>query len=139
VEHENIATVRSYIEAVWNGDTDAADDYVTPDTVTHPAWLSDRERRGADELNALVQSYREAFPDLRVSLLDVFGEGDRVLARTTWHGTHQGDLAGIAATGKPVILTALTIHRLENGRIAETWPLVDLLNGLQQLGVASRE
>jgi steroid delta-isomerase-like uncharacterized protein len=139
VEHENIATVRSYVEAVWNGDPDAADDYVTADTVTHPAWLNDRARRGADELKALVRSYREAFPDLRVSVADVFGEGDRVLARTTWHGTHRSEFAGIAATGKPVILTALTVHRLEDGRIAETWPLLDLLNALQQLGVAARE
>jgi steroid delta-isomerase-like uncharacterized protein len=74
-----------------------------------------------------------------VSIADAFGEGDRVLARTTWHGTHRGEFAGIPATGKPVILTALMIHRLEDGRIAETWPQLDLLNGLQQLGVGASE
>jgi steroid delta-isomerase-like uncharacterized protein len=136
---QNIATVRSYVEAVWNGDPELAGDHVTPDMVTHASFLNDREWHGVDELKALVESYRQAFPDLRVSVLDAFGEGDRVLVRTTLHGTHRGEFAGIPATGKPVILTALNIHRLEDGRIAETWPLLDLLNGLQQLGVASRE
>jgi steroid delta-isomerase-like uncharacterized protein len=139
MESHNIETVRGYVEAVWNGDVALAHEYVTEDTVTHPAYLSDRTRRGLEEHNALLRSYRDAFPDLRVSLLDAFGEGDRVLARTTWHGTHVGEFAGVPGTGKPVILTALTIHRMEGGRIVETWPLIDVLNGLQQLGIASRE
>jgi steroid delta-isomerase-like uncharacterized protein len=139
MQSQNIETVRAYVEAVWNGDVERASEYVTDDTVTHPAYLSDSTRRGRDEHDALLRSYRDAFPDLRVSLLDAFGEGDRVLARTTWHGTHLGEFAGVPGTGKPVILTALTIYRMDGGRIAETWPLIDVLNGLQQLGIASRE
>jgi predicted ester cyclase len=53
--------------------------------------------------------------------------------RTEWHGTQQGAFLGFPATGNQVILSAILIHRFEDGKIAEIWPALDMLNALQQL------
>ena len=76
-----------------------------------------------------------AFPDLHVTIEDVVAEGDRVVVRTTYTGTHQADLQGIPATGKTVSESAITIFRLANGKIAEGWLVADNLGLMQQLGV----
>ena len=55
--------------------------------------------------------------------------------RSTIRGTHEGDLFGIPATGRPIEFMAIDIHRLENGQIVETWHIEDFLSVLFQLGV----
>jgi steroid delta-isomerase-like uncharacterized protein len=63
-------------------------------------------------------------------------EGDKVVTRWTATGIHQGGFAGFPATGKPVVITAINIHRIENGQIQEGWLNWDALGFLQQVGVA---
>jgi len=65
----------------------------------------------------------------------VLAEGDKVVARTTMTGTHQGEMQGIPATEKPVTQPAITIFRLANGKIVEGWYASDNLSMMQQLGV----
>jgi len=77
------------------------------------------------------------FPDLHVSIEDVIGEGDRVVVRFTLRGTHQGELMGIAPTGKQVAMTGISIIRVANGKFLEEWANTDWLGLLQQLGVIS--
>ena len=55
--------------------------------------------------------------------------------RWTGSGTHVGDLMGIAPTGRSIEVDAISIHRMESGRIAETWQVWDTLGFLRQLGV----
>jgi predicted ester cyclase len=75
-----------------------------------------------------------AFPDIQVTVDDQVAEGERVSTRRTWHGTHQGPYRGIAATGKRVTWTQISIVRLVGGRIVEDWAVADELSLLQQLG-----
>ena len=79
--------------------------------------------------------FRNAFPDLRVTIEDTFSEGDKVADRWTGRGTHQGELNGIAPTGKRVDCTGIVISRIEGGRIAEDWANFDDLGMMRQLGV----
>jgi predicted ester cyclase len=58
-----------------------------------------------------------------------------VTVRWTGSGTHVGDVNGIPPTGKSVRVDAIAIHRIENGKIAETWEVWDTLGFMQQLGV----
>ncbi len=65
----------------------------------------------------------------------MLAEGDKVVSRWTAHGTHQGALMGIAATGKHVTVTGITIDRIARDQVVESWTIFDALGMLQQLGV----
>jgi steroid delta-isomerase-like uncharacterized protein len=75
-----------------------------------------------------------AFPDLKRPVEDLVAEGDKVVARWTSVGTHQGDFMGIPPTGKQVTTSGITIFRLEDGKIVEEWSESDMLGMLQQVG-----
>ncbi|MFL5840043.1 MAG: ester cyclase [Thermoleophilaceae bacterium] len=126
---DNKAVVRSCFEKASTGHFDALDDIVAPDYVLHP-----EEVRGADGLKQMVEGYRSAFSDLRVTIDQQFTEGDYVATRITVRGTHDGDLMGAPATGKEVEFTGITISRCEGGRIAEEWELTDTVGLLGQIG-----
>ena len=90
---------------------------------------------GAAGVKQLFDVYRMAFPDLRAEVHDQVAEGDKVVTRKTFHGTHLGPLMGIPPTGKKVTISIIDIVRVVNGQIAEHWNVVDQLGLMQQLGV----
>jgi predicted ester cyclase len=126
---ENKAAVRACFENASQGNFDALDDIVAPGYVLHP-----EEAHGADGLKEMVQRYRDALSDLRVSIDQQFSEGDYVATRLTISGTHDGDLMGTPPTGKQVEFTGITISRCEGGRIVEEWELTDTVSLLGQIG-----
>ena len=75
-----------------------------------------------------------AFPDWHVTLEDVIAEDNKVVARATGRGTHQGPFMGIAATGKSVATTWTVIYRIADGKLAEHWINSDDVGLLRQLG-----
>jgi steroid delta-isomerase-like uncharacterized protein len=77
------------------------------------------------------------FPDLRIEIDELVGEGDKVVWRITASGTHQGTFQGVPATGKSVKFGAHYTFRFENGKIVERWSTLDRLSLLVQLGVVS--
>ncbi len=80
-----------------------------------------------------------AFPDGRVEVVDQVAEEDRVAVRWSFVGTHEGPLDSLPATGRKVELDGISIHRIEDGRVAETWEASNTLLFLQQLGVIPTE
>ncbi len=91
-------------------------------------------QRGLAGHKAIVRLFRAAFPDQWWHIEDMIAEGDKVVARTTMRGTHQGDFFGIAPTGRRVELSGVHILRIANGRIAEHWGNNDDLGMMRQLG-----
>ena len=79
--------------------------------------------------------FLEAFPDQTLSIEDQFAEGNEVVTRWTFSGTHQGPLMGIPATGKRVELQGISIDRVEDGKVVEHWAQMDQVSLMQQLGV----
>jgi predicted ester cyclase len=79
--------------------------------------------------------FRAAFPDLHGTIEDQIAEGDKVVSRMTYRGTHQGELMGIPPTGKQVTMSFIGIHRITAGKVAEGWVNFDALGMMQQLGV----
>jgi predicted ester cyclase len=65
---------------------------------------------------------------------ELFSTRDRVVVRWTGSGTHVGEVNGIPPTGRPIRVDAISIHRMEKGKIAETWEVWDTLSFLQQIG-----
>lgn len=104
----------------------------------HPEVV-DRSRppgiaEGAEGVRQQFEAFRAAFPDFHAVIHDQIAEGDKVVTRKVFHGTHRGELMGIAPTGREVQIEVIDIVRLEDGQIVEHWNVVDRLGLLQQLG-----
>ena len=129
----NKALVTRYYDEVLNQRNLAAlDDLLAPDFAS---WLPDGTRLGRAEYRDAVLASHEAFPDLVVEVLDQLAEGDKVATRWRASGTHRGPFAGIPATGRPVTITAMHLHRVADGKLTEHWEEIDLLRLMRQLGV----
>jgi steroid delta-isomerase-like uncharacterized protein len=92
--------------------------------------------QGPDGVKQLLSVYHTAFPDSHWTVDEAIEAGDRVITRWTGTGTHQGDLGGIAPTGRQVHVAGIWIHRIAGGKIAESWNVWDTLGMLTQIGAA---
>lgn len=90
--------------------------------------------RGPEGFAASIAGLRAAFPDLRYTLEDVVGDGDRVSVRFTVRGTHHNAFRSFAATGNPIVSTGFALFRVAGGKLAQAWIETDRLGFLQQLG-----
>jgi len=129
---DNKAHVRRGFEAVNQKNLAVFDELLTPDVVFHNASTT---MQGLEAYKQFLSMYITAFPDLQFTVEDMIAEGDRVVARCTTRGTHQGALMGIPPTGKQVKTTLIFIDRIVNGKGVEQWSNGDDLGLLQQLGV----
>ena len=82
----------------------------------------------------MVNYIYTAFPDLQAPVEEMIAEGDKVVVRWAWQGTHQGEWQGITATGKQCQIEGITIYSLASGRIVNDRFQVHGLGLLQQLG-----
>jgi len=132
----NKATLSRLHDALNSGDEELIS--TTIDEVFDPDVRIDTplpiEATGAQALKQVWATLLRAYPDLHVTVEDLFGEEDRLVARNTVTGTHQGEYLGVPPTGKSVTYNEMFIVRFADGRIAETWGVVDLLSQMKQLG-----
>lgn len=126
------ATVTSFYDAVSTGDVALVDQALAPDWEAVPAL---RTGAGPEGWKASIAHLRGIFGDLSVSIEDMVVDGDRVAVRTLNRGIHVGELLGVAGTGKPVQFAASDVHRIENGRIVQTWHLEDYFGIALQIGL----
>lgn len=133
LEEQNKRTVRRFVERYQTGADGAVfAEVMAADVVDHsrPPGITE----GAEGVRQQFDGFRAAFPDFAAEILDQVAEGDRVVTRKVFRGTHLGELMGIPATGRRVTIDVIDIVRLEDGRIVEHWNVVDRLGLLQQLG-----
>jgi hypothetical protein len=88
---------------------------------------------GAEGFKPFYRVYREAFPDVHITVDEVVAEGPLTAARFTVTGTHTGELDGLKPTGKRVTFTGMAMTRWQNGQIVEGWNNVDLPGMMAQL------
>ena len=89
---------------------------------------------GPEGMAAVVSVYQEGV-DGHWQIEEIFSAGDRVVVRWTGSGTHVGEINGIPPTGAKVRVDAISVHRMRDNRIDETWEVWDTLGFLQQIGV----
>jgi steroid delta-isomerase-like uncharacterized protein len=134
---ENKALVRRYYEEMWNRwDLALADELIAEDLAFRGSLgVAVRGRSGFQDY---LRAVRHAFPDFHNRIEELVAEGDKVVARLTYTGTHQGELFGIGPTGKRVTYAGVAIFRITAGRITEGWVLGDVHELMRQLsgGVA---
>ena len=131
---ENKAIARRLDDEVWSeGRLEVIDELIADDFVTTVVGAPE-QIRGPQGFREFVLMYRTAFPDLRISVDEQIAEGDTVVTRWTATGTHEGELMGIAATGKQATTAGINIDRFAGGKLVAGWGLFDQLGLLQQIG-----
>ena len=129
----NKALIRRYYEDLWNRwIVDLATELIAPEVSFRGSLgVSVCGREGFLHYMAMV---RDAFPDFHNTVEQLIAEGDTVVARLTYRGTHRGDLFGISPTGREVSYSGTAIFRIADGRITEGWVLGDTAHLARQLG-----
>lgn len=130
---DNKALVQRFFDEVINQRNLAAlDQLVSPNAVNHtvPSGLPQGP-------NQFLSMHLNAFPDVKATVEELLADGDKVIARVSYRGTHQGAFRAISPTGKPITVTGINIFRIVNGKLHEHWGLADRLSALQQLGLVS--
>ena len=128
----NKAVVRAYMtEVINNGKLDAYETYFSSDVVFNG-------QRQVKQQLARRQAMNRAFPDHRVTVDDQIAEGDRVVTRVTFTGTHLGDFNGIAPTGRFLRYSGIAIDRIVDGKVVEMWHLASPLGLPAQLDAVLR-
>jgi steroid delta-isomerase-like uncharacterized protein len=137
LETSNKAAFRRFVDATNTHDGEliskTVDEICQPDALIRTPLPI--QATGPQAVKVVFATLHRAFPDLRVTIDDLIEEGDKVVARQTVTGTHQGEYMGLPPTGKSVTYDEIFILRFANGRIAEIWGVVDVLSQMKQLGM----
>ena len=132
IKQKNIDVVLRAHNEVWNQKNyDAIKEIYAEDYRCH--FICDMETSGQDGVREFISGHHQAFPDWIERVVDIIADGDRVVTRYISTGTHKGEFQGIAATGREVTISEVSIHRVLNGKIAEQWGFPDGLSHIQQL------
>jgi len=135
---ENKAIVRRLFEEVWNKwNTAVVDELIGPNCVV--SWTDTAYVHGTEEYKQFVASIRTTYPDWNLEIDEMIAEGDTVVVRSRFRGTHLGTLVNailgtIPPTGKQVRSTGIYIYRIAGGKIMDNWILTDVLGVGRQLG-----
>jgi predicted ester cyclase len=124
---QNAAAVRDFVERAWNNGEEAVfEEHIADEFAAFG---------GREGFKQLILGYRAAFPDPHMEINDSFGAGDRVVTRFTVRGTHEGELRGIAPTGKRIEVGGIAIDVMRDGKRVAGWAETDQLGLLVQLGL----
>jgi steroid delta-isomerase-like uncharacterized protein len=134
MSEENKALARRIFEEIWNqGKMDVADEIYDANYITHGHGIE--LPSGPDGFKQLVSIFRKAFPDIHFIIEDQIAEGNKVTTRWKSRSTHKGDLMGVPATDKEVVITGISITQIVSGKIIEGWNNWDRMGMMQQIGV----
>jgi steroid delta-isomerase-like uncharacterized protein len=125
----NKALVRRFFAAIESGDFDVFDEIVATDYDDHLAGRS----RGREALKQYFAGLHEAFSGLRLPIMAMVAEGDRVAVLNAVRGVQQGPFAGRPARGKRIDVQAFQLYRIERGQLVEHWEVADFATLMQQL------
>jgi steroid delta-isomerase-like uncharacterized protein len=133
---ENKEVIRRYYGELWNRwEFALIDTLLSPDcTFRGSLGIDATGHAGFKEYMETVQA---AFPDFHNAIEELIAEGNTVIARLTYHGTHRGTLFGISATNRRIAYSGVAIFTLDQGRIARGWVLGDRYGLLEQLRSAA--
>lgn len=130
----NKNVVSRFIAEVLNrGEIESAGEFFWEDMVEQVPLPG--QGPGLQGLKNVLRGLRSAFPDMLWMVQEQIAEGDKVVTRFEWTGTHGGDFLGVPATGRGVKVWGMVIDRLEGGKIKDTRIIMDTLGLMMQLGV----
>jgi steroid delta-isomerase-like uncharacterized protein len=131
---ENKEFMSHFIEEVINEkNLNAADDLVAENFLEHLPFPG--QGPGREGLKFALTSMFTGFPDMHWTVNEQVAEGEKVVTRFTWTGTHEGAFMGIPATNKKVEVWGVVIDVVRDGLFSESRIIMDTVGLLQQLGV----
>ena len=130
---ENKAAVRRFWEGFNDHNLDVWNEVCAPGFLNHDPSLPVPDA-DLPTIKEIIGGLQAAFPDLSASEEDLVSEGDKIVVRRTFRGTHKGEFMGVAASARAVTFTGIFINRLTGGKIEEHWAIFDALGLLQQIG-----
>jgi steroid delta-isomerase-like uncharacterized protein len=128
----NKAAVRRFRDALNAGQLDEAIAVFAPNAVVHMSGVPDPLT--IEAFKQFGRAMLGAFSGATSTVEDLIAEGNKVVSRITFRGTHTGDLMGIPPTGRSVTVAETIIDRCADGKIVESWRLFDQMAMMQQLG-----
>ena len=121
---QNKTISQKFIEEVFNArKSEEANNFVTPDVIYHGMG---EEVRGLEEFKRWVAEDLSAFPDMKITIVDNFAEGNKVAVRWTLKATHEKDFADFPATHKKFETQGVEIFHCEGNKVKEAWTLSDM-------------
>jgi predicted ester cyclase len=133
LQETNKAIVRKFNkEFIENGNDAVYDEIVSPDFNNHDGG-GDPTPGGQGARDFFTKVFRPAFPDVAVIIHEQFADGDAVITRKTYQGTHKGEFFGMPATNKKISISVIEIIRLRDGKYAEHWATADMLGAMKQM------
>lgn len=131
---DNKAAAQEMFAAIAaGGDVDAAiDKYLAEDFVEHEEVPGMGNTR--DTPRQLFKMMHAAFTDFHVDVHDLLEDGDKVVARISFVGTHTGEFMGVPASGNPVTINAIDILQVRDGQCVAHWGVMDMAGALAQMG-----
>jgi steroid delta-isomerase-like uncharacterized protein len=127
---------RSFIQEMFNeGKLEDAKKFVTSDIIYHGVF---EEVKGLENFKKWIAEDRDAFPDMKVTIIDDFGEQNKVAVRWTLKGTHEKEFAGYAATHEKFETHGADIFHFEGDKIKQVWTMFDALTPALELGIVEK-
>jgi steroid delta-isomerase-like uncharacterized protein len=125
---DNKKLVHQYFEAFSTGNVGIFDEIMSSDFYVsglHQKDVPPAEQRGPKSFKEATAAWRISFPDGQVTLDEMVAEGDTVMARWTFQGTHAGEFAGLAPTHRQITYSGINGFRIVNGKLVEAWDMWD--------------
>jgi len=133
IETQNKVVVRKFFEAIDNGNLDIVKELVADDFAVQAPGLP--EPWGIDNLIQVIKTHYASFPDWTHVIEDIIAEGNKVAVKLTQNGTHKAEYEGIPATENKVIMPAMHLITIVDGKVKEWWVIEDYLGLYMQLGM----
>jgi steroid delta-isomerase-like uncharacterized protein len=130
---ENLAVHTAWTDAEARRDLTRHRDFIHDDIVVNQAGAESVV--GFDGYIAMMETLYAGMPDFHVVMEDQFATDERVVCRWRSGGTHQGDLFGMPATGKPIDYTGVSLWEFDDGKARRGWVFADSVSLMAQLGV----
>ena len=130
---QNKQFVQQFAEEVLNGRKLVALDRMVPADFVEAVPLPG-QGPGREGLKHAIGMFLKGFPDLQWTTDEQIAEGDKVVSRFTWTGTHRGEFLGIPPTGRKVKVWGVVIDVVRNHQLVESRILMDTAGLMQQLG-----
>lgn len=105
--------------------------YLTDDYVYH--GLGGMTAQTPQGFKAAIEGFHAAIPDLKSEILDMVAEGDRLVLRFNFTGTHQGEFLGFPASGARLHFEGMIMRRFVDGKVAEDWDYFDFPTVVAQI------
>lgn len=134
-ETRNRDVVAEMFESVNRNDLAALDALIRTDYVRHCQATPDLVVDSLTAFKEFLEADKRTFPDRKIEVVRLVAEGDYVAFLAVYHGTQRGPLGDFQPTDRAMRLDMSGLHRLKEGKIAETWVTWDNMAAFRQLGL----